>query len=226
MRVLISCEYSGRVREAFRRRGHYVKSIDLEPAEDGSPDHIQGDIFEHLADMRRVNFNYDLMIAHPPCTFLCNSGVRWLYRDGVKEVINPEGELNWDKERVREMEEGIAFFQKLETHARELFPMIKIARENPIMHRYARAAIGRPHCIVQPWWFGDKAFKATGFWLTGLPPLVEDPKLTLRAIVPKPKTAEHRKWSQVHQASASKTRWKERSRTYPGIAEAMARTWG
>lgn len=219
MRVLVACEYSGRVREAFRARGHYAVSCDFEPAEDNSPFHYQGDMFEHMDDMIRVGFPYDMIIAHPPCTFLCNSGVRWQYIGGKKAN-------GFDQQRVRDTNAAIDFFKRIEREALAMRPDMKIARENPIMHGGARGAIGRPDCIVQPWMFGDPAFKATGFWLTNLPPLVEDEELTLRAMVPTSGTPEHRRWSQVHQASPSPTRWKERSRTYQGIADAMARQWG
>lgn len=222
MRVLVACEYSGRVREAFRARGHTAISCDFEPAEDNSPHHYQGDVFDLLENPHQ---HFDLMIAHPPCTYLCNSGVRWLYKDG-KQQRGPNGGILYDVQRIREANAAIDFFKKLESAALAANPAMKIARENPIMHGMARGAIGPATQFIQPWWFGDPAFKATGLWLTNLPPLVEDPELTLRAIVPASGTPLHRKWSQVHQASPSPTRWKERSRTYPGFANAMAKQWG
>lgn len=221
MKVLVACEYSGRVRDAFRRRGHDAISCDLEPAEGDGTYHYQGDVFDVFQTRR-----FDLMIAHPPCTFLCNSGGRWLYKGGAKEVINAEGDLNIDPVRWQAMEDGMAFFRELQEAALNNNPNIKMAIENPIMHRVARVTLGRPAQYVQPWWFGDKAFKATGLHLTRLPLLVEDPKKTLRAIVPKPGTPEHKEWSKVHNASPGPNRWKERSRTYQGIADAMAEQWG
>lgn len=212
MRVLIACEYSGRTREAFRAKGHDVVSCDLLESEDNSPHHIVGDVFDVIAK----EGPFDLMIAHPPCTYLANSGVRWLY-DG----LGGRNEARW-----KAMKEAARFFADLYTS-----PIDKIAVENPIMHAHARAEING--CIrglmedltqfVQPWWGGDEAFKATGLTLKGLPPL-EKPDDAL--IPPKPGTPEHKKWSVIHQASPGPNRWKERSRTFPSIARLMAETWG
>lgn len=227
VKALVACEYSGRVREALRARGWDAISCDLLPSEDNSPHHIIGDVFDVIRD----HGPFDLMIAHPPCTFLTNAGVRWLFEDVDRIVHDPTTPGNmmvvngarWDS-----MFEGAQFFARLlvETNVK------KVAIENPIMHRYARAAIegiiGRSMNThyVQPWWFGDRAFKATGFTTVGLDPLVEDPALTLRAEVPKPGTPEHKDWSKVHRASPGPNRWKERSRTFQGIADAIAKQWG
>lgn len=203
MRVLVACEFSGVVRSAFRARGHDAWSCDLLPAEDGSPFHIQGDVLPMLGE------GWDILIAHPPCTRLTNSGVRWLH-------VPPRGrtrEAMWT-----DMEEAAAFYMALRA-AR----IPRKALENPIMHRYARERIrpGRRQ-IVQPWWFGEPAFKATGFELVGLPPLVATKRLT----PPKPGTADHVAWSRVHREPPGPDRWKNRSRTFPGIARAMADQWG
>lgn len=225
MRVLIACEYSGRTREAFRARGHTVVSCDLLPAEDNSPDHIVGDVF----DVIRLHGPFDLMVAHPPCTYLANSGVRWLYdhipcKSSHESFYNDDVRVERNEARWRDMEAGAAFFARL---LQSTVP--KIAVENPVMHRHGRDAIetilGEPmHThFVQPWWFGDEAFKATGFTLKGLPPLVK-PRTAL--IPPKPGTEAHKAWSVIHNASPGPNRWKERSRTFPGIAQAMAETWG
>lgn len=222
MRCLIACEYSGRVREAMRARGHDVVSCDLLPSEDDSPHHIIGDVF----DVVRNHDAFDLMIAHPPCTYLTNAGVRWLYRDPDRQIILPATWVNG--ERWDNMLDGARFFAKLYA-----LPIPKIAIENPVMHGHGRAAIEAslghelPRTqFIQPWWFGDKAFKATGFTLKGLDPLVEDPALTLRAVRPKPGTPEHKEWSAVHRASPGPNRWKDRSRTFPGVADAIAKQWG
>lgn len=211
MRVLVACEYSGRVREAFRARGHDAWSCDLLPAEDGSPFHIHGDV------LKTLSHGWDLLIAHPPCTYLTNSGVRWLhYADSATEPL--KGRPRWDA-----MYGGAYFYIALRDA-----PIPKRCIENPIMHKYARNFINGnskviPHCqVVQPWWFGEPFFKATGFELAGLPDLVATNKLT----PPKAGTPEHKAWSAVHRASPGPDRWKDRSRTYPGIAAAMAAQWG
>ena len=145
MRVLVACEFSGTVRSAFRKRGHDAWSCDLLPADDDSPHHIQGDARALLSD------GWDLLIAHPPCTRLCNSGVRWLAERNL-----------W-----AEMREGADLFLTFLNA-----PVRCVAVENPVMHRYARDIIGRGPCFtVQPWQFGDNAKKRTCFWTRGLLPL-------------------------------------------------------
>ena len=190
MKVLVACEYSGRVRGAFRALGHDAWSCDLLPAEDGSEYHMQGDVRETLWA------RWDLVIAHPPCPYLCNSGVRWLHE-------RPE---RWDK-----MRDAAAFFLAcLNANA----PMVAV--ENPVMHGHARELVGRgPDFTVQPWQFGDNAKKRTCFWTHGLPPLVPTSDLD-------GSTAS----ADVHRAPPGPDRWKDRSRTYPGIAQAIAEQWG
>ncbi len=203
MRVLVACEFSGVVRGAFQDLGHDAWSCDLLPTESPGP-HMGCDARDILDD------SWDLIIAHPPCTRLCNSGVRWLHRP-------PRGRSR--AEMWAELDEGAALFSAfLNAPA----PMICV--ENPVMHRYARERItnyAAPQ-IVQPWWFGDAAFKATGLHLRNLPPLVPTNRLT----PPQPGTHEHKQWSAVHRASPGPGRWKERSRTFPGMAAAMAEQWG
>jgi len=188
MRVLVGCEFSGRVRQAFRDLGHDAWSCDLLPSDDGSAYHVQGDVRAMLREP------WDLAIAHPPCTRLCNSGVRWLAERNL-----------W-----RELEGAIIFFQAcLNANAP------RVAVENPVMHKYARDWIGPASFTVQPWQFGDDAKKRTCFWTRGLPPLVATSDLdgsTARA--------------ECHLASPGPDRWKERSRTYPGIARALAEQYG
>lgn len=189
MKVLVACEYSGRVRDAFLALGHDAVSCDLLPSEAPGP-HIQGDV---RALLRK---SWDLVIAHPPCQFLCNSGVRWLH----------EREGRW-----QDMEAGAAFFlQCLHANA----PLVAV--ENPVMHKYARVIVGRgPDFTVQPWQFGDPAKKRTCFWVRGLPPLTPTSGMT---------AADAR--AECHLASPGPDRWKERSRTYMGLARAMAEQWG
>jgi hypothetical protein len=187
--AIVGCEYSGRVREALRSRGVNAVSVDLLPSEDGSPHHIQGDLAEFLG------LRWSLAIFHPPCTRLCNSGVRWLAERNL-----------WE-----DMREGAAFFMAcLNANA------ARVAVENPVMHRYAREIVGaRADFSVQPWQFGDPAKKRTCFWTRGLPPL--QPTSTMTAADARP---------DCHLASPGPARWKERSRTYQGIANAIADQWG
>ena len=204
MNVVVACECSGRVREAFRAKGHTVWSCDLLPSEDNSPFHYVGD----ARDLLSLG-GWDLMIAHPPCTRLANSGVRWLQSPPPGKTVEQMHEA---------LLEGAAFYRTLRDAK-----VPRKAIENPIMHKYARALIepGRRQ-IVQPWWFGDPAFKATGFELIGLPGLRPTNRLT-----PPPKgSREHKQWSAIHRASPGPNRWKDRSRTFPGIAAAMADQWG
>ncbi len=205
-RVLIGCEFSGVVRRAFAARGHDAWSCDLLPAEDRSNRHITGDIREVLND------GWDLVaVFHPPCTRLCNSGVRWLHTP-------PPGRTREDM--WAELEEGADLFSAVWNA-----PCPRVAVENPVMHKHAKALIRnyQPAAqTVQPWWFGDPAFKATGLYLRGLDPLHPTEKLR----PPKAGTDEHKAWSAVHRAPPGPDRWKIRSRTFPGLAEAMADQWG
>lgn len=206
LRVLIGCETSGVVRRAFAARGHDAWSCDLLPAEDGSNRHIRCDVRELLND------EWDLLACfHPPCTRLCNSGVRWLH-------VPPAGKTLDDM--WRELDEGAALFSAVWNA-----PIERVAVENPVMHKHAKARIEnyrQPAQTVQPWWFGEPAFKATSFYLRGLPALAPTSRLT----PPRAGTDEHRAWSWVHRASPGPDRWKQRSRTFVGIAEAMANQWG
>lgn len=201
LRVLVGCETSGTVRREFAALGHDVWSCDLLPADDGSNRHIICDIRDILDD------GWDfLAVMHPPCTRLCNSGVRWLHAP-------PKGRTLDDM--WRELDEAAALFAAC-LNAR----IPRKVLENPIMHRHAReriAGLPTPQ-IVQPWWFGDPAFKATGLYLINVRPLCRTNQLT----PPKPGTQEHKAWSGVHRASPGPDRWKLRSKTFPGLARALA----
>lgn len=206
MRVLIGCETSGVMRRAFASRGHDVWSCDLLPAEDGSNRHMVCDIRDVL------DGGWDLLaVMHPPCTRLCNSGVRWLH-------VPPSGRTK--AEMWADLEKAVELFT-----ACWKAPIERVAVENPIMHRHARermpADLPKPQ-IVQPWWFGEPFFKATGFYRRGLQSL----RPTNKLVPPKSGTAEHRAWSAVHRAPPSADRWALRSRTYAGIADACADQWG
>lgn len=196
MKVLVACEYSGRVRDAFRARGHDAMSCDLLPTDTEGP-HYQGDVFD--LDLTQ----FDLMIAHPPCTYLTNSGVKWLHRD---------------PERWAKLDEGAAFFKALLDA-----PVPRIAIENPIMHKYAKERIGgvKQTQVIQPWMFGHMDQKATCLWLKGLPPLREtnNVKAEMMAL---PDNERQR----LYYLPPSPDRWKLRSTTYQGIADAMAAQWG
>lgn len=206
LRVLIACERSGIVRRAFAALGHDTWSVDLAPPEDGSNRHITGDVRDHLRD------GWDLlMVAHPPCTRLCNSGVRWLHTP-------PPGRTRADM--WADLDAGAALFSDCWNA-----PIARIAVENPVMHKHAKARIANyqpPAQTVQPWWFGDPFFKATSFYLKSLPPLVATNRLT----PPKSGTPEHKAWSAIHRAPPGPDRAVFRSKTFPGIATAMAHQWG
>lgn len=182
MRVLVACEYSGIVRDAFAALGHDAWSCDLLPSERPSLFHIQGDVLEVVRD------GWDLMIAHPPCTHLAVSGSRWF------------------KEKASEQAEAIEFVRALMAA-----PVDRIAIENPIS--VISSQIRKPDQIIQPWQFGHGETKATCLWLKGLPKLA--PTNVVQGREPR-----------VHFMSPGPDRWKERSRTYTGIAEAMAAQWG
>lgn len=205
LKILIACEYSGVMRRAFAALGHDVWSCDLLPSEDGSNRHITGDVRDVLTD------GWDLMaVMHPPCTVMCNSGAKHLYIGGRKE--NGRYEPRW-----RELEAAAAFYRTLRDA-----PIPCKAVENPVMHGHAIRLTGRGETqFVHPYYFGDPFFKWTGFELINLPPLEATDRLT----PPRPGTPEHRAWSACHRARPGPDRWKDRARTYPGIARAAAQQW-
>ncbi len=226
MKVLIACETSGRMRRAFADRGHDAWSCDLLPSVDRSNRHIICDVRELLND------GWDLLaVMHPPCTRLCNSGVRWLSEPPTKISGAHYRAEEVAAYKLMSREERLAFMWKKLDEGAELFsdcwnaPIERVAVENPVMHRHAKERIRNyqpPAQTVQPWWFGDPAFKATSFYLRGLEPLVA----TNRLVPPSAGTAEHKAWSKVHRASPGDDRWKIRSETFPGIANAAAEQWG
>jgi len=180
VRVLVACEFSGVVRDAFLARGHDAISCDLLPTERPGP-HIEGDVLGVLG------YGWDLLIAHPPCTHLAVSGARWF------------------KEKAREQSDALAFVRLLMDA-----PVSKIAIENPVSILSSR--IRKPDQIIQPWQFGHGETKATCLWLKNLPLLV-------------PTNVVEGREARVHRESPSPDRWKNRSRFYRGIAEAMAEQW-
>lgn len=195
MRVLVACEYSGRVRDAFIALGHDAMSCDLLPTDQPGP-HYEGDVFDIIND------GWDLMIAHPPCTYLANSGAKHLYKGMKKE----NGRC---PERWANMETGALFFKRL------LAANIpRIAIENPIMLGHAKRIIGQTQTqTIQPWQYGHGETKATCLWLKGLMPL-------------RPTSIVPGREQKVFKMAPSPDRWKLRSTTYQGIADAFAMQWG
>lgn len=196
LKVLVACEFSGTVRDAFLERGHDAWSCDLLPDERGSNRHIRGDVRDILDE------RWDMIIvAHPPCTRLCNSGVRWLSEP-------PPGRTRaemWDELRA-----GADLFSTLWSA-----PAPHVAVENPVMHRHAKALIrgyAPPAQSVQPWQFGHPETKRTCLWLKNLPPL-------------RPTNVVAGREARVHRMPQGPNRWRERSRFFPGIAAAMADQW-
>ena len=181
MRVLVACEFSGIVRAAFRARGHEAWSCDLEPSEQPGP-HLQGDALDMLHQ------GWDLMIAHPPCTYLCNSGARW-----------------W-RQRQAEQRHALAFVQLLLEA-----PIPRICLENP--EGCISTRLCKPTQSIHPWEYGEPFEKKTHLWLRGLPRLQPTQIIAERT---------QACWRTPQRASRSR----ERSRTYPGIAAAMAAQWG
>ena len=185
MKILVACEYSGRVRDAFIAKGHEAMSCDLLPTEVEGP-HYQGDVFDLIDGSNSEN--WDLMICHPPCTHLAISGARWF------------------KDKTKEQHEALEFVRKLLNA-----PIQKIALENPVS--IISTKIRKPDQCLQPWQYGHGETKKTCLWLKNLPLL-------------KPTNIVEGREARVHRMPPGENRWKERSRTFQGVAEAMANQWG
>lgn len=183
MNVLVACEYSGRVRDAFKARGHYAVSCDLLPT-DAPGEHIQGDVLRYIDD------GWDLIVAHPPCTHLAVSGARHFEAKRASGV----------------QQEALEFVRRLFAAKTP-----RLALENPVS--IISTQVAKPTQVIQPWMFGHGEVKATCLWLRGLPPLV--PTLVVDG-----------REARVHRMPPSPDRWKERSRTFLGVADAMAAQWG
>ena len=206
MKVLIACETSGTVRNAFLDRGHDAWSCDVLPPDDSTNRHIQDDVLEVL----KMESWDMLMVAHPPCTRLCNSGVRWLHKAPPGKTLS---------EMWEQLDQGAELFSKLWNA-----DVPRVAIENPVMHKHAKARIKNFEPFtqsIQPYEFAesieaeDNISKRTCLWLRNLPPLIKTGTLTRE-------TARH----DIHNASPGKDRWKVRSKFHKGIAEAMADQWG
>ena len=197
MRVLVGCEYSGRVRNAFREAGHDAWSCDLLSSEDDSPFHIQGDVLPLLGQ------GWDLGIFHPPCTYLAVSGLHWNKRDPA---------------RAAKTEEALDFVRTLMSA-----PIERIAVENPVSCISSR--IRKPDQIIQPYEFGEDASKKTCLWLKNLDLLTPTQMVAPRLVDGKPRWSNQTDSGQ-NRLGPSEDRWKERSRTFAGVAKAMAEQWG
>jgi hypothetical protein len=184
LKVLVACEYSGTVRDAFTRMGHCAMSCDLLPSESPGGFHWQGDVTEILY------MDWDLMICHPPCTHLAVSGAR-----------------HFKAKRESGVQQEALAFVRLLLNA----PIPKIALENPVS--IISSEIRKPDQIIQPWMFGHGETKATCLWLKGLPPL-------------RPTNVVDGREARIHKMPPSADRWKKRSTTYKGVAQAMAEQWG
>lgn len=211
MKILLACESSNTVSKEFRKLGHTVISCDLLPNDEDNTNHYQGDVFDIIND------EWDFIGAHPSCQYVANSGVRWLYdRDGSKNIT-----------RWIELEKAVNFFNLLK------YKIKKGYLENPIPHKYARdgffsvitgewvTGIGGYSQIIQPYHHGHTESKATCLWLINLE-LLEETNNVKEEMKKLPKNISQR----LHYLPPSKDRWKIRSKTYPGIAKAMANQWG
>lgn len=208
MKILVACEFSGVVRDAFEKMGHDAWSCDLLPS-DKPGNHYQKDVLDVL------DYGWDMMIAHPPCTYLANSGVMHLHRDNTR----------WQK-----MNDAAEFFKKLMNA-----PIEKICIENPIVHKYATEIIGKPYSQkINPWQFGHNIQKTTCLWLKNLPPLfptniVDKGKFNEFVNKKTGKVKKQPAWymDMLVKGDVKKNElWKMRSITFQGIADAMAGQWG
>jgi hypothetical protein len=200
MRVLVACEESQAVTIELRALGHEAYSCDVLPCSGGHPEwHIQDDVLKHLGD------GWDLMIAHPPCTYLATSGARWLYKaDGTR-----------NEERWRLQAEALDFVTELMNA-----PIERIAIENPVS--VISSAIRKPDQIVQPWWFGDRFTKKTCLWLKNLPKLEATKIVDEGDFVVFASGKRMPKW---YNDARGKNSGHKRSKTFPGFAKAMAAQW-
>lgn len=216
LRVLIACETSGIARRAFAALGHDVWSCDVMPADDGSNRHIRCDVRDGILDQ-----GWDLLaVMHPPCTRLCRSGRRWMSGPGkwTPPKTLPRGR-SWEDMKA-EFEEGISVFTACWTS-----PIYRVAIENPEMNDLAKdrmpADLPAPQ-LVQPHWFGEPAYKATGWYLRGLPHLLP----TAQLVEPVRGSDEWKRWNRVHRMPPGPDRARLRARSYPGMMAAAAGQWG
>lgn len=213
MRVLVACEFSGIVREAFRKRGHSAWSCDLIPNEDDSPFHYEGDVMSmlpggriyHTMALEGQQTDWDMLIAFPPCTYLCSSGIHWNRHNGLRAQCTIG---------------AIDFTEGLWSAA-----IPRICIENPVGVLSTRSILGKPAQIIQPYQFGHDASKQTCLWLKGLPKLLGTKYIQPRIVNRKMRWSNQTDSGQ-NKLGPSPTRAMDRARTYQGIADAMAEQWG
>jgi hypothetical protein len=214
MKVLVACEYSGIVRDAFIKKGHNAISCDILPSESDLGEHYQGDVMDILYE------DWDMMIAHPPCTYLAVSGAAWFYHPEDKHLPTDQRRPHPKHPNRRQLQEEALDFIRLLLDA----PIDKIALENPV--GVISTKIRKPDQIIQPYMFGHSESKKTCLWLKNLEPLqptniVEEEE---RVVYASGKSMP--KWYADAFKLPPEERWKVRSATFPGIAEAMAEQWG
>lgn len=214
MRVLVACEFSGTVREAFRKQGHDAWSCDLLPAADNSSHHYQGSVFDIIND------GWDMMVAHPPCTYLTVSGNRWFYHPDDKDLpVSERRPHPKHPNRRAHREEAVEFFTKLWEAD---IPMIAI--ENPVGIMSTR--LRKADQYIQPYQFGDATRKATGLWLKNLPLLKPTDVVVPVVVQLKNGKGTISQWHNDTWGLPTEERRKARSITFQGIADAMANQWG
>lgn len=196
LRVIVGCEFSQIVTKAFRAKGHEAYSCDLLPTEGNPAWHFQEDVLEVVK-----REHWDLGIFHPPCTYLANSGARWLFEKAGR----------WEQ-----LKESIAFFLALLNA-----PIPRVAVENPLPHKWASEGIGKYTQRIQPWHFGHQQKKGTCLWLKGLPPLMS----TMTETPPPSGTDAAKKWEAIWREPPGPDQARNRSRSFPGIALAMSEQW-
>jgi len=217
MNVLVACEFSGLIREAFRSRGHNAWSCDLLPTEDSSLNHFQCNIFDILGDraILPLRKRWDLMIGHPPCDHLSLSGARWCKDHWVKSKKHPDGKYWHEGSSKRALREKAAeFFRCLWNQDIE-----KICLENPMS--MASTLVTKRTQEIHPWQFGHPEQKTTWLWLKNLPHLIPT-NLVYDQMMSLPSKERQKVWSMT----PGPNRKNDRSRTFQGIAQAMAEQWG
>lgn len=211
MKVLIACEYSGRVRRAFTAKGHEVYSCDLLPSDDNSPNHIQDDAIKVIYEQGP----WDLIIAHPPCTYLTNSA-EWAYKDGpYHQKVSPETLVGEGRRKARV--EAVSFFMKIWEA-----PCEKMVIENPV---WFMSSLIKPSQYIQPYEYGEDASKKTCLWIRGLPLLKPTKYIPPKIVNGKPRWGNQSPSGQ-NKMGPSKNRGHLKSLTYQGWADAMACQWG
>tara|TARA_R110000787_G_C13374132_1_gene441143 strand:- start:564 stop:1205 length:642 start_codon:yes stop_codon:yes gene_type:complete len=213
MKILVACEYSGIVRDAFIKKGHNAISCDILPSESDLGEHYQGDVMDILYE------DWDMMIAHPPCTYLTVSGAAWFYHPEDKHLPTDQRRPHPKHPNRRQLQEEALDFIRLLLDA----PIDKIALENPV--GVISTKIRKPDQIIQPYMFGHRESKKTCLWLKNLTPLNATKNVKPEYHITK--NGEQRsKFDYDTMKLPKEQRWKVRSATFPGIAEAMAKQWG